>query len=179
MDKESLRKRLKIARSALNKKSILYKSRILSSKILMFTKKNRNIASYCPFNNEINPNIYLEKKDTYFPKIKNGRMIFKNGSYGFLKGYGGIREPFGSRATRIFKRSIKTVIVPALAFDLRGYRIGYGMGFYDKFLESFRGLKIGVVYDCCIVEKINNESHDIPMDIILTETKNIRCKLRR
>ena len=62
------------------------------------------------------------------------------------------------------------VIIPGVAFDISGYRIGYGRGFYDKFLVNKRQLStMALAYACQIVDEIPREAHDIRMDKIVTE----------
>ena len=66
------------------------------------------------------------------------------------------------------------IVVPAVAFDKNGYRIGYGGGFYDKFLSKIgNSIKVGIAYNFQIVNNIIPESHDIKMDYIVTEEKII------
>ncbi len=103
-------------------------------------------------------------------------MSFYRGTLG--KSFKGIKEPklFKRKA---FKKDLDIIIVPGIAFDKRGYRIGYGAGFYDRFLKDFRGKKIGVAFDCCIVERVPVSKNDVPVDVILTEKRKILCKLRR
>ena len=59
-------------------------------------------------------------------------------------------------------------VVPLLAFDEKLYRLGYGRGYYDKFLENFTGVKIGIAYDEQLVKSVFAESHDVALDIIIT-----------
>lgn len=60
-------------------------------------------------------------------------------------------------------------LTPALAIDKRGYRLGYGKGYYDRFFEGNDVHRIGVIYSCCMAEELPRESTDIPVDIIVTE----------
>lgn len=73
------------------------------------------------------------------------------------------------------------LFVPAVAFDRRGYRVGYGGGFYDVTLAALRASgpvpAIGIAYSCQEVERIPEEDHDQPLDFILTETELIDCSL--
>lgn len=80
----------------------------------------------------------------------------------------GIREPLKNQ--QIDKRVIEAVIVPGIGFDRNGGRIGFGKGYYDRFLSDFDGLKIGVCYDFQLVDKIETDENDIPMDMIITES---------
>lgn len=66
---------------------------------------------------------------------------------------------------------IDLIIVPGLAFDPRGYRIGYGAGYYDRFLpKATRAVRIGLTYDCCIFATLPYESHDERVHWLLSET---------
>ncbi len=80
----------------------------------------------------------------------------------------GIREPLPEK--KIDKNSIDAVIVPGIGFDRSGGRIGFGKGYYDRFLKDFKGIKIGVCYDFQLVDKIETDENDIPIDIIVTES---------
>ena len=62
------------------------------------------------------------------------------------------------------------VIVPIVAFSENGHRIGHGVGYYDRFLASHKGFKIAIAFESQLVPPFKHESHDIPMDAILTES---------
>ena len=69
---------------------------------------------------------------------------------------------------------IEAVLVPAVAFDGRGYRIGYGGGYYDRFLpEVPQAARIGAAFSCQVVAEIPADSHDVPADRIVTEREII------
>ncbi|AEA34440.1 5-formyltetrahydrofolate cyclo-ligase [Hippea maritima] len=179
MDKNELRNQLLKRRGALNKSYRLRKSAIISRKVFRFLKKGSVVASYCPFGSEANPNLLFDKSKLYFPKVdrlNKGYMRFFKGA--LKRGFGNIKEPFFNKRVAL-KRSIDAIIVPGIGFDERGYRIGYGGGFYDKFLKGIPALKVGVCFDCCIVDRIEEESHDITVDVVITERRKIQCKLRR
>lgn len=87
-----------------------------------------------------------------------------------------VLEPVPERCEllRNFRRAI--CIVPALAYDRYGYRLGYGKGYYDRFLSSHRDVfKIGLGYCCCTETKLNHGRYDIPVDFLITEkyVKNV------
>jgi 5-formyltetrahydrofolate cyclo-ligase len=71
------------------------------------------------------------------------------------------------------------LLVPMLAFDSRGYRLGYGGGFYDRTLEKLRGLKpvaaIGVAYSAQEIQEVPRGPHDQPLDWIMTEKGHFKC----
>ncbi len=87
----------------------------------------------------------------------------------------GIREP--SADAPVFDQSVHTgsavCFVPGLVFDRLGYRLGYGKGYYDRYLADFSGSRIGVVYSDFIVDSVPRGRFDTKVDIILTE-KNVR-----
>src|SRR3989338_4363442 len=95
------------------------------------------------------------------------------------KGVFGIMEPKKKIAAGAVG-GIDAVIVPGVAFDREGHRLGYGHGYYDKLLHKLTGknagmVKIGLAYDCQMVEKLPRESHDHPMDMIVTESCVMKC----
>lgn len=71
------------------------------------------------------------------------------------------------------------LLVPMLAFDRRGYRLGYGGGFYDRTLEKLRAIKkivaIGVAYHAQMVEEVPRGPHDAPLDHVMTERETFAC----
>jgi 5-formyltetrahydrofolate cyclo-ligase len=79
------------------------------------------------------------------------------------------REPH-SKCVEISLAKIDLTLVPGVAFDLQGYRLGRGKGFYDRLLEKVRGVKCGVGFDEQIVSEVPIESHDAKLDFILTPT---------
>lgn len=79
----------------------------------------------------------------------------------------GIKEPPALRRAVCTERSV--CIVPALSFDMSGVRIGYGKGYYDRFLADFAGVGIGVVFSELLSESIPHDRYDIPVDLIITE----------
>ncbi len=68
---------------------------------------------------------------------------------------------------------IDLVIVPAVAFDRHGNRVGRGKGYYDRLLENCRALTIGVGYEFQLVDEIDAEEHDIPLDFVVTDRNAI------
>ena len=88
--------------------------------------------------------------------------------------YGIPEPPITAPTPRITEKSL--CIVPALAFDSEGFRIGYGKGYYDRFLSKFKGISVGAVFDDLICEKLPTDTTDIPVNIIITETGVTRIK---
>ena len=85
------------------------------------------------------------------------------------KGAYGIFEPKEIISVPI--SAIDAALIPGIAFSTSGDRLGFGKGYYDRFLEEFNGTKIGVGYDFQITDKIPTDIHDIRMDLIITEKR--------
>lgn len=77
-----------------------------------------------------------------------------------------IEEPDGDDLTDV--ESIDLVIVPAVAYDRKGNRVGRGKGYYDRLLSRMKAFAIGVGYDFQLVDEVNAEPHDKPVDIVIT-----------
>ncbi len=86
----------------------------------------------------------------------------------------GILEP--EEIKPIDPKEIELVIVPSIALDRKGNRVGFGGGYYDKFLKQVLCPKIALAYDFQIVRDIVPGQHDVGVDAIITETEVIRCK---
>lgn len=87
-----------------------------------------------------------------------------------LSGKFGIREP-APTCIAIPLDDLDLVLVPGVAFDLAGHRLGRGKGFYDRLLQDFSGQKIGIAFDEQIVERVPSEKNDVPMNWILTPAR--------
>jgi 5-formyltetrahydrofolate cyclo-ligase len=87
-----------------------------------------------------------------------------------------VREPASGGAEMPLEK-FDLVLVPGVAFDLRGNRLGRGRGFYDRLLAKTSGVKCGVGYDFQLQEKIPAEPHDAPVDFIFTPSRGLRRKI--
>jgi 5-formyltetrahydrofolate cyclo-ligase len=87
----------------------------------------------------------------------------------------GVREP-AANCAEIPLCQFDLVLVPGLAFDLAGNRLGRGRGFYDRLLAEASGVKCGVGYDFQLLEKIPAEPHDARVNFILTPNRCVRRK---
>ncbi len=116
---------------------------------------------------------YQKKCHFVFPKMKNGEMIFVSAKWNrakdWEKGPFGCYQPAGKHSVSIHK--IAVFLVPALAFDRKGRRLGRGYGFYDRALAQTRALKLGLAGSMQISElDLPEEDHDIKMSALLTES---------
>jgi len=85
-----------------------------------------------------------------------------------------IEEPEGDNICD--PNDIELVVVPAVAYDRAGNRVGRGKGFYDRLLHDTPATKVGVAYDFQLVDEIDAEPHDVKVDIVITESSYIRVK---
>ncbi|MGE9295850.1 MAG: 5-formyltetrahydrofolate cyclo-ligase [Puniceicoccales bacterium] len=133
----------------------------------------KSILFYVSFGEEVDTHDIMsrcfEDKTVLAPRV-NGEVlhIHQLTSLDDLEpGAFGIPEP-KAETPEVDPAKAEIVIVPGAAFDLHGNRIGYGKGYYDRLLGGVSALKIGLAFDRQLVEYIEPESHDIPMDLLVT-----------
>ncbi len=112
--------------------------------------------------------MYRDRKQLFLPRVNGDDLeILPYDPDGIRVGSFSIGEPVGDEL--IDPAVIDLVIVPAVAYDCYGNRIGRGKGYYDRLLERMRhAVKIGVCYDCQLVDDIDVEPHDCPVDMVVT-----------
>jgi len=140
------------------------------------------VALYAPTHNEVETAQVLHAalasaKVVVFPAVCPGGLEFRRISNpaAMRRGPFGIPEP--DAGCPVFSPAeADLIVIPGVAFDLCGKRIGYGKGFYDKALHGLegRGRLVGFCYDFQLVEEIAGEPHDVRMDLIITERRVIR-----
>lgn len=111
-----------------------------------------------------------DRKTVALPKtMAHGIMSFLciDNTSDLLSGAYGIAEP--REDCKPFKGGNAICIIPALAYAKSGHRLGYGGGYYDRYLQNFSGIKIGLCYDELLVPKLPYDSYDIAVDMIITE----------
>lgn len=162
-------------------------SSIITEKLIQMDviKNANNIMLYLDFNNEVQTDelikkLILLKKIISSPVtiIEDSKLIphqiidFENS---IKVGAYGIREPKDDASPIVDIKDIDVVIVPSVAYDINCYRLGYGGGFYDRFLNNLRddAITIGIAFDLQIFEDVPKESHDIQLDYIITESRVI------
>lgn len=143
------------------------------------------LALYASFKNEVLTDNILESslahgKEVFFPRVvkeKKGLTFLKvHGKKDFTQGSYEIREPAHDRPLETgTPSSFDIIVVPGIAFDMNGNRLGYGKGYYDRALGNIkkRGLIMALSFDFQIVDKVPVEKHDIKVDRIVTESRAI------
>ena len=85
-----------------------------------------------------------------------------------------IEEPTGNNT--VDPSEIELVVVPAVAYDRKGNRLGRGKGFYDRLLKSTKATKIGVGYEFQLYDELPTEPHDVGMDMVITQKTTVIVK---
>jgi len=170
-------------RNSLPEKEILEKSVLIKNKLSNFEpyKKSKTAMFFVSFKSEVSTHKMikesLKNKTVVVPKVVHHEIEpsviidFEN----LIPGKFGILEPI--ETMRIAFKNIDIILVPGIAFDKEGHRIGYGFGYYDKFLAKVtKAVKIGLCFDFQVVDKIPRETHDVPVDFVVTEKRVVECR---
>ena len=150
-------------------------------KHLMTTKTYEGAAmifSYSPFRNEVFVDQAIVNKPYALPKIgRGGQMDFYEvrDQSTLIKHKFGMKEPQVGDIVIPGPKDI--ILVPGACFDTMGYRIGYGGGYYDRYLQKHPdSIKIGLTFDAFLYDVIPSEAHDQVLDFIITEKGIIRIE---
>ena len=146
--------------------------------------ESKNIACFLPFDGEINIcslilKLWLHKKNIFLPIVKSissKKILFVKFTPESILYYNkyNILEPYYKFKDIISETDLDLIIVPLVAFDFQGMRIGMGGGFYDKILKNWKTKKfipMGIAYDFQLVNYIPKQSWDIPLPFVLTPSK--------
>lgn len=173
MKKDELRIKYKNIRKNIKDKEIF--DNIIFNKIINLKqyKNSKIILTYVSIQDEVDT-IKLIKysisigKLVAVPKCKNNNIefYFIEKVQDLERGDFNILEPVTNNKVEDFNKSI--CVIPGISFSKDNDRIGYGKGFYDRFLETYNGTKIGLCYKPCLCEKFNIDKYDIKMDIVIT-----------
>lgn len=117
-------------------------------------------------------NKWCKKKHFYLPRVNGVNLDILPYEESRLElGSFHIEEPTGNNV--VDPSEIDMVVVPAVAYDRKGNRLGRGKGFYDRLLKNTRATKVGVGYEFQLVDELPIEPHDIGVDIIITQNSTI------
>ena len=181
--KDKIRKEILAKRNILSDKDINKKSDSIIKNLASYIENVQNIMIFMDMKTEVKITKLLElypNKNFFISKItnsKNREMKINKYNKNEL-----ILHKFGyyeSSSNDFYDEKIlDVVIVPALAFDSKKNRIGFGGGYYDTFLEKVRKknnkvLFIGVCYDFQIIDSVPTEKHDVTLDFVVSESKII------
>lgn len=137
------------------------------------------VLMYHSLPDELSTRTFLRKwggrKHFYLPRVNGVNLeILPYDESRLELGAFHIEEPTG--ADTVDPDTLELIIVPAVAYDRKGNRLGRGKGFYDRLLETARATKIGVGYEFQLLDELPTEPHDVPMDMVITQTQTIVIK---
>lgn len=182
--KKELRSRILAARKELAPDEVEARSRRICGKITEsdFYAKATDICIYMPIRNEVDVKMlidvaFADNKRIWIPKVMGDEMIFNAYEEDKLE----VSESFGilesTSETILMPHENTLIIMPGAVFDPEGGRIGYGGGYYDRYLEKHPECHtIAVGYEIQIVEEIPVEAHDVRPEAIFTESVVYKCK---
>ena len=175
MDKKELRRSIRERKRAMTEEEIVSRSEKLG---VLFAqseayKNAKTIYGYLPYNQEVRTVPILEQalmdgKKVAVPKVYGDEMkfLYLDDLTKVSKGYAGIPEPIADGPVADDETAL--VLMPGLAFDPQGHRIGYGGGFYDKFLAAEPNHPtLALCYEFQLLPELDTEEHDIPVDTVL------------
>lgn len=181
--KNAIRQEARDKRKSLSPDSYAKKSASIRGKLenLEEFKSAKKIMAYVSTNEEVDTRDLIKdcfKKGltVYIPKVdRNELKIIPVRSWEVLEpGTFSILEPMMNEASEEAQpEELDLILIPGIAFDRRGHRIGHGKGFYDRILKKTKAYKIGLAFHEQIVDEIPNEEHDVAMDLIITDNSLI------
>ena len=172
--KQALRNHAMKTRSAMTDIERHDASRRIVAKLRDFLQTNqaKHVAIYHPMRGEIDLRALADTYTLYLPKITKGRIAFYQDTGTYADGGFGTTVPAHDEETDV--NAIDVVVVPGLCYDKRGYRVGYGKGFYDELLSRYHGVNIGVCYADLVVDEIPVKPHDKAVDTLITERGTVK-----
>lgn len=189
MDKNELRRKYIEIRNNIEKKE--EKSYIIQNEIIKTDayKKAQVVALYKSLASEVNTNYLIEhslnlKKIVCLPKVEGEDINFyqiNDSKEKLLVSKFGILEPQGNARRIIPKGAIDIAIVPGVAFDEKCNRLGFGKGYYDRFLKSSGIKTIGICFENQVLKDdiLPTQKHDVLMDCIITEERIISKDMQK
>jgi len=187
--KKSIRNEIARLRAELSEDSIRLKSQDITQKFVRLTEFQacRNILFFLSLPREVQTDAMIQEaldlgKKVYVPLVDADRQRLNISELPgldieFEEKQFGIREPGFKHLKIVSPRVLDFVLVPGVAFDHKGGRVGYGAGYYDRFLKEVLGhvVRVGVAFDFQALDSVPQAEFDIPVQKILTEKKSIIC----
>ena len=180
IEKARLRKQFLDARDALSLDFIKITSKQIQDNLrkIDFFRSAKNIAAYYSIGSEVHTQDILQEilnsgKQLALPKVIKNDLVFKKiSSFSELEqGNFSIMEPKDRCET---VENLAVIIVPAIALTKEGFRLGYGFGYYDRFLHGKKLMTIALSYAKQIIKSFPHDEHDVKINYIVTEDKVVR-----
>ncbi len=182
LKKESLRQAFKERRAAIGLGVQAEASKAICLALLGLERYRTaaGIAVYWPMDLEVDTRPFIDSAMADGRRVYLPRVVKKPRGLHFCR-YNGDPEtladgPFGlsePRTEAADTDDIDLIIVPGLAFDLHGHRLGYGTGYYDRFLKQTAATRIGVAFDVMTIDILPVAEHDVAMNTIVTESRTL------
>jgi len=177
MDKKALRREIGAKKRALSAAEIESRSAILAEKLFSTVQYRdcKSLYAYLSFNQEVRTNPIIQRawadgKRVAVPKVVGDEMVFIwIDSFEGLAPQGAfhILEPIEDGPVASDETAL--ILMPGLAFDPQGHRVGYGGGYYDRFLEKEPDHPlVALCYDFQLYDRLEVEAHDVPVDLVIT-----------
>lgn len=190
MDRQELRKSILAARQQLSTWEVAEQSQRAADHLqsLVQWEQARIVLLYVSFRNEVETRDLIDRaiaegKRVLLPvsikKTRELQLYPVEGSDDLVEGAYGIMEPRREQEP-VHPEQVDLIVVPGVVFDRQGNRLGYGAGYYDRFLERCRtdATRVALAFDLQMVEQLPSEPHDQRMDYIVTEKTVHRCPPR-
>lgn len=186
-DKDALRERMLVERSALPAPAREEASRAISRRLdnLAELADADAVLGYVAFGTEVDLRPYLEARllrgrAVYLPWVDGDVLRIarvRDLDADLTPGWRGVREPAPGRRQEADVRVLDAVVAPGVAFDRHGHRLGYGGGHFDRLLARLRPgtFVTGVAFDAQVVDTVPVEAHDAPVDAVVTESCIMRA----
>jgi len=180
-EKMALRSLLKQKRAEINIQDKQKADQIICDKLLSLNeiKNAKTVLTFVSTKDEVDTICFIKSLFSLHKNVAVPKCIDINGNMSFylissleslLENSFGIFEP-SDKSEKLQDFSNSVCIIPALSFDKNKQRIGYGKGYYDRFLKEYKGIKIGICYDELITQKLPCDSFDISADKVITQTQ--------
>lgn len=185
--KEELRKRSAALRRALSSEARAERAQAMCERLIALDSFAGAdvISAYVPLRFEIDPGLAVERARKHgrtiaLPRVDPATRELTLHRYEpadeLEESAFAVREPLVG-APKVDPLAVDVVLVPGLAFDLSGHRLGYGQGFYDRLLpRTSRAQRIALAFDFQLLAEVPTFPHDVPVDYVVTDRRVLRCR---
>ena len=184
MDKSQLRRQFCSLREALTPQEVALASAAVCRQLATWSvlHEAHHVLSYLAFRNEPDLVSLVELLPSIrwvVPRVDSNRLalhIFDPDR--LVRHRFGMLEPALDLPT-VESSALDLALVPGIAFDRRGVRLGFGGGFYDRFLPTTGAARVGIALDCCVTDELPCDEHDQTMDWVVTPNQRFRALWRK
>lgn len=184
MDKSELRQYFISIREAMSAEQVATASQALCRRLSRspLLPQGVRVLSYLAFRNELDLSLLCElRPDVHWmmPRIEGPDLVVHPYDPARL-----VRHPFGmlepaADLERVDPTTLDLVLVPGVAFSRRGIRLGFGGGYYDRFLRTTPARRVGILFECCLTATLPHHDHDQWMDWLVTPAQTVNCLAAR